>query len=142
MKEFKWKIFTNRNFVNFSVKTVYLGLKFVLNKNESYCSTTCFIVRLAPLAGKASSTLMFRNVISLKLVAGTYMGGFTPVYNGKKNIRSSTRTFIEYLFDSVYEKSTISAQYPTGKILFHPLRILTSYYKLTLKTFLILIVVL
>ena len=43
----------------------------------------CFIVTLAYLESKASSTLMFRNVISLKLVVGTYMGGATPVYNGK-----------------------------------------------------------
>ena len=32
---------------------------------------------------KASSTLMFRNAISLKLGVGTYMGRATPVYNGK-----------------------------------------------------------
>ena len=43
----------------------------------------CFIVTLASLESKASSTLMFRNVISLKLVVRTYMGGATPVYNGK-----------------------------------------------------------
>ena len=62
---------------------VHLGSKFVLNKNQSGWSTTSFIVRLAPLAGKASSTLMFRNAISLELVVGTYIGGAAPVYNGK-----------------------------------------------------------
>ena len=60
---------------------VYLGSKFVLNKNQSGWSTTSFIVR--PLAGKASSTLMFRNAIRLELVVGTYIGGAAPVYNGK-----------------------------------------------------------
>ena len=40
MKEFKLKIFTNCNFVDFAMKKVYLELKFVLNKNQSGWSTT------------------------------------------------------------------------------------------------------
>ena len=40
MKEFKWKIFTNCNFADFAMKTVYLTFKFALNKNVSGRSTT------------------------------------------------------------------------------------------------------
>ena len=43
----------------------------------------CFIITLALLERKASSTMMLHNAISLKLVVGTYMGGATSVYNGK-----------------------------------------------------------
>ena len=63
---------------------MYLALKFVLNKNQSGCLTTCFNVTLAPpFEGKASSTLMFHNGISLKLVVETNMGKATSVDNGK-----------------------------------------------------------
>ena len=37
---------------------------------------------------------MFRNAISLKLVVRTYMGGFTPVYNGKKVLKVFFKTAI------------------------------------------------
>ena len=35
------------------------------------------------MESKASSTLFIRNAVSLKLVVGTYIGGATPLYNGK-----------------------------------------------------------
>ena len=47
---------------------------------------------------------MFGNTISLKLAEGTYVSGATPVYNGKV---PPDFPFVEYLFDSVYENSTI-----------------------------------
>ena len=62
---------------------VHLGLKFVLNKNQCGCLTTFVIVRLAPLEGTVSSTLMLSYIISLKLIVGTYMDGTTLVDNGK-----------------------------------------------------------
>ena len=37
---------------------------------------------------------MFRNAISLKLVVRTYMGGSTPVYNGKKVLKVFFKTAI------------------------------------------------
>ena len=52
-----------------------------------------FIVTLAPLESKTSSTLIFRNAISLKLVVGTYMGGATPVYNGKNILEVPVRLY-------------------------------------------------
>ena len=98
MKEFKWEIFYESHFHRFRHENiVYLAFKFVVNKNRSGWLTTshsahillsvllftfldwtgwdvCFIVTLAPLESKASSTLTFRNAINLKLVVGTYMG--------------------------------------------------------------------
>ena len=63
---------------------------------------------MAPLESKASSTLMFRNTISLKLVVVTCMGGVTPVYNGKNILGVPLGLFfieyLEYLLDSAYEK--------------------------------------
>ena len=46
-------------------------------------------VTLALLKSKASSTMMFRNAISLKLVVITYMGGATPMYSGKNTLEVS-----------------------------------------------------
>ena len=40
IKEFKWKVFTNNNFVDFAMKTVNFALKSVLNKKQSGWSTT------------------------------------------------------------------------------------------------------
>ena len=46
----------------------------------------CFIVTLALLESKASSTMMFHNTISLNLVVGTYMGAATSIYKWKNTL--------------------------------------------------------
>ena len=93
---------------------VHLAFKFVLKKNwlvDDFSQCIYLIVTMTFLKSKASSTMMFCNAISLKLVVGTYMGGVTLVYNGKKHPRSSPQTFLylvsKYLLDSISEKSTI-----------------------------------
>ena len=40
MKELKWEIFTNRNFANFAINTLYLAFKIILKENQSGWSTT------------------------------------------------------------------------------------------------------
>ena len=81
-----------------------------------------FHCNTGPLESIASSNLMFRNAISLKPVVGTYIDGITPVYNGK-SIRGVPSDFpfveyLEYLLDSVSEKSKICNLVSDGKNFF------------------------
>ena len=87
---------------------------------------------------------MFRNAISPKLVVGTYMGGATPVHN-KKNILGVPLYFpfieyLEYLLDSVYEKSTICSLVSDGTNFALLSRNTDQLLQIDVNTFLILIV--
>ena len=94
MKEFKWKIFTNRNYADFAMKTLYLALKLVFKKKQSIWSTTCFTITLPPLEGK---TLLYPDVPQHHQLKACSRN----IY-GWSHSRSSPRTFTDYVLDSIF----------------------------------------
>ena len=93
---------------------VHLAFKFVLKKNwlvDDFSQCIYLIVTMTFLKSKASSTMMFCNAISLKLVVGTYMGGVTLVYNGKNILGAPLRLSFTWSWNTSLTQSLKSQQY-------------------------------